>query len=100
MLVRSQQAAVSPALRVSPAEVLNLAPRVQVLGGVDYILVKMMSPSVFKLYSTIIRTANNILGGVSFVTTARILGSQRSGTPPPPKAPAAATSTKKGRGKK
>ncbi len=37
-----------------------------------------MPPGVFKLLTSVLRTANNILGGISFVTLAKITGVQSS----------------------
>ena len=37
-----------------------------------------MPPGVFKLLTSLLRTANNILGGISFVTLAKITGVQSS----------------------
>jgi hypothetical protein len=54
----------------------------QVLGGVDQLLVKLMPLTGFRLYQTAIRSINNVVGGVSFVTLARILGVQKSGSSP------------------
>jgi hypothetical protein len=47
------------------------APRVQVAQPA-------MPPGVFKLLTSVLRTANNILGGISFVTLAKITGVQSS----------------------
>lgn len=52
--------------------------RYQVLGGTDRVLVKVMPIAVFRVYSAIIRGLNNILGGISFVTLARMTGVQKS----------------------
>lgn len=52
--------------------------RYQVLGGTDRILSNVMPIGVFRVYSTAIRTLNNILGGISFVTLARLFGVQKA----------------------
>jgi hypothetical protein len=50
-----------------------------VLGGVDRVLVNVMPIGLFRAYSAVIRGLNNILGGISFVTLARMTGVQKSG---------------------
>ena len=37
-----------------------------------------MSPVVFKIFTSILRTANNVVGGISFVTLAKLFGVQSS----------------------
>lgn len=44
------------------------------------VLVKVMPMPLFRTYSAVIRGANNIVGGISFVTIARMFGVQKSGT--------------------
>jgi hypothetical protein len=46
-------------------------------------LVKLMPMGVFRAYSAAIRGANNIVGGISFVTIARMFGVQKSGSATP-----------------
>lgn len=46
-------------------------------------LVKLMPMGVFRAYSAAIRGANNIVGGISFVTIARMFGVQKSGSSAP-----------------
>lgn len=41
-----------------------------------------MPKTAFRLYSTAIRTLNNLVGGISFVIIARMFGVQKSATPP------------------
>ena len=48
-----------------------LAPLLQVLQPA-------LSPTVFKVFISVIRTANNVLGGISFVTLAKLFGVQSS----------------------
>ena len=36
---------------------------------------------LFRTYSAVIRGANNIVGGMSFVTIARLFGVQKAGKP-------------------
>eukprot|EP00775_Hariotina_reticulata_P011776 gene11776-11921_t len=52
--------------------------RYQLLGGTDVVLVKLMPTALFRTYSAIIRGLNNIVGGMSFVTIARMFGVQKS----------------------
>ncbi|KAK9827609.1 hypothetical protein WJX81_005832 [Elliptochloris bilobata] len=52
--------------------------RYQILNGVDMVAQPAMPPGVFKLVTSLLRTANNILGGISFVTLAKITGVQFS----------------------
>ena len=37
-----------------------------------------MSPLVFKIFTSVLRTANNVVGGISFVTLAKLFGVQSS----------------------
>lgn len=43
------------------------------------VLVGLLPPAVFKLVVVVVRTLNNVVGGISFVTCARITGSQKTG---------------------
>ncbi|GIL52765.1 hypothetical protein Vafri_8555, partial [Volvox africanus] len=52
--------------------------RYQVLGGLDPMLVKVVPVPVFRIYQALIRGANNVVGGMSFATLARLLGSQKA----------------------
>lgn len=52
--------------------------RYQSLGGLDAALIKVMPVGAFRLYQAFIRAANNVVGGMSFVTLARILGTQKA----------------------
>eukprot|EP00891_Asterochloris_glomerata_P002317 jgi/Astpho2/2317/e_gw1.00043.18.1_t len=52
--------------------------RYQMLNGLDMVLQPALSPTVFKVFISIIRTANNVLGGISFVTLAKLFGVQSS----------------------
>lgn len=42
-----------------------------------------MPSSLFRLYSFLLRSANNVVGGISFVMAARILGVQKVAAPTP-----------------
>lgn len=42
-------------------------------------MVGLLPPAVFKAFVVVVRTLNNVVGGISFVTCARICGSQKSG---------------------
>lgn len=44
------------------------------------VLVKVMPMGLFRTYSAVIRGLNNIVGGMSFVTIARLFGVQKSGS--------------------
>ena len=69
---------------------LSANVRYQILGGTDRVLVSVMPLTVFRIYQAAIRALNNVIGGISFVTLARILGVQKSGSVPvaePPKEP-------------
>ncbi|GLC40582.1 hypothetical protein PLESTB_000042300 [Pleodorina starrii] len=52
--------------------------RYQTLGGLDPLLVKIMPVTAFRVYQALIRGANNVVGGMSFATLARLLGSQKA----------------------
>lgn len=51
--------------------------RYQTLYGLDMVLSPLMPPKVFLIYSAVIRTVNNMLGGVSFVYLAKLFGVQK-----------------------
>ncbi|KAL9236094.1 hypothetical protein vseg_010800 [Gypsophila vaccaria] len=53
--------------------------RYQTLNGVECALEKAVSPGVFKVAVVMLRCANNLLGGVTFVALARLTGSQSVG---------------------
>jgi hypothetical protein len=44
------------------------------------VLVRVMPMGLFRTYSAVIRGLNNIVGGMSFVTIARLFGVQKSGS--------------------
>lgn len=52
--------------------------RYQVLNGLDMVLQPIMSPGVFRLFTSAIRGFNNALGGVSFVLLAKLFGVQKA----------------------
>ncbi|EFJ46092.1 hypothetical protein VOLCADRAFT_81971 [Volvox carteri f. nagariensis] len=52
--------------------------RYQILGGLDPVLVKVMPVTLFRIYQAIIRGSNNVVGGMSFATLARVLGAQKA----------------------
>ncbi len=37
-----------------------------------------MHPTAFKIFTSLLRTANNVVGGISFVTLAKLFGVQSS----------------------
>ncbi|KAI3901708.1 hypothetical protein MKW98_021872 [Papaver atlanticum] len=51
--------------------------RYQTLNGIEFLLAKGLPPVVFKGSVVVLRCMNNVLGGVSFVTLARLTGSQK-----------------------
>ncbi|KAG6411240.1 hypothetical protein SASPL_129318 [Salvia splendens] len=50
--------------------------RYQVLTAVEFILAKKLPMNVFKSLVVVLRCFNNVLGGMSFVAVARLMGSQ------------------------
>lgn len=60
------------------------------------VMVGLLPPAVFKAFVVIVRTLNNVIGGISFVTCARITGSQKS-TPKEEEEPAGKKRGKRGR---
>ncbi|KAI3892567.1 hypothetical protein MKW92_044184, partial [Papaver armeniacum] len=51
--------------------------RYQTLNGIEFLLVKGLPLVVFKGSVVVLRCTNNVFGGVSFVTLARLTGSQK-----------------------
>ncbi|MCL7048853.1 hypothetical protein MKW94_016599 [Papaver nudicaule] len=51
--------------------------RYQTLNGIEFLLAKGLPPVVFKSSVIVLRCLNNVLGGVSFVTLAKLTGSQK-----------------------
>ncbi|KAF5750714.1 hypothetical protein HS088_TW03G01053 [Tripterygium wilfordii] len=51
--------------------------RYQTLNGMEFMLAKVLSPMAFKSTVVVLRSLNNVLGGVSFVLLARLTGSQK-----------------------
>lgn len=74
--------------------------RYQVLNGLDMVVQPAVPLPVFQLYSFVIRTANNMVGGVSFVMLAKLFGVQKGGDSAAPAAAPAKKGGKKGNGKK
>ncbi|KAK9809718.1 hypothetical protein WJX73_009349 [Symbiochloris irregularis] len=54
--------------------------RYQILNGLDMVLSKQLGPTGFRVVTSIMRTANNAVGGISFVTLARLTGVQAAGS--------------------
>ncbi|KFK38264.1 hypothetical protein AALP_AA3G091100 [Arabis alpina] len=50
--------------------------RYQTLNGIEFLLAKGLPPLVFKTSVVVLRTLNNVVGGMSFVVLARMTGSQ------------------------
>lgn len=57
---------------------MQLAP-LTVVPSVGQMMIPRMSPSAFRLLTSVLRMLNNALGGVSFVTLARLTGVQAAG---------------------
>eukprot|EP01026_Neomeris_dumetosa_P062178 TRINITY_DN58764_c0_g1_i9.p1 TRINITY_DN58764_c0_g1~~TRINITY_DN58764_c0_g1_i9.p1 ORF type:complete len:287 (-),score=39.50 TRINITY_DN58764_c0_g1_i9:297-1100(-) len=55
--------------------------RYQMLNGMDMVLVNVMPNPIFKIWTFVVRTMNNIIGGVSFVTIAKLTGVQATSNP-------------------
>ena len=66
--------------------------RYQSLNGLDMVLAPRLPSNVFRVLATTIRLANNVVGGISFSTIARVTGVQKASG-------AAATSEGNGKGK-
>jgi hypothetical protein len=71
--------------------------RYQVLNGMDMILQPRMSTGAFRLFTSVIRGANNAVGGVSFVMLAKLFGVQKAAEPAPPPPVDPKKSKRKGR---
>ncbi|MCL7035131.1 hypothetical protein MKW94_027177 [Papaver nudicaule] len=56
--------------------------RYQTLNGIEFLLAKGLPPVVFKSSVIVLRCMNNVLGGVSFVTLAKLTGSQKAAGKP------------------
>ncbi|KAK9818885.1 hypothetical protein WJX74_007678 [Apatococcus lobatus] len=54
--------------------------RYQVLNGVDMMMQPAMGPTTFKVLTSLLRTINNIAGGISFVLLAKMAGVQSTAT--------------------
>jgi len=52
--------------------------RYQMLNGLDMLVQPVLPQSVFRIMTSVIRSANNVVGGMSFVTIAKVLGVQKS----------------------
>lgn len=57
--------------------------RYQVLNGLDMVLQPRMPSALFRLYASVVRGANNLAGGVTFVVLAKALGVQEAAGPVP-----------------
>ncbi|KAI5429044.1 cis-prenyltransferase [Lathyrus oleraceus] len=57
--------------------------RYQTLNGAEFMLERGLNPLVFKASVLVLRVANNVLGGMSFVVLARLTGAQSSGVKKP-----------------
>ena len=52
--------------------------RYQAINGADALLQPLLPPWAFRAWSVAVRTGNNVLGGMSFVVLAKLLGVQKS----------------------
>jgi protein quaking len=57
--------------------------RYQTLNGIEFLLEKVLNPVLFKTSVVVLRCANNVLGGMTFVMLARLTGSQNVGEEKP-----------------
>jgi hypothetical protein len=57
--------------------------RYQTLNGIEFLLEKVLNPVLFKTSVVVLRCANNVLGGMTFVMLARLTGSQNAGEEKP-----------------
>ncbi|KAI7842868.1 hypothetical protein COHA_003486 [Chlorella ohadii] len=73
--------------------------RYQALNGLDMVLQPVVPSGVFRILTSVIRGANNMIGGISFVMIAKALGVQKAGGAEEAAAPAPA-STKDSKKKK
>ncbi|GAB4819025.1 hypothetical protein N2152v2_006071 [Parachlorella kessleri] len=55
--------------------------RYQILNGLDMVLQPRIPTGLFRLFSAIVRSLNNMVGGVSFVMIAKVLGVQKAAEP-------------------
>ncbi|KAL4452239.1 hypothetical protein ABPG75_007901 [Micractinium tetrahymenae] len=69
--------------------------RYQMLNGIDMILQPIMPSTLFRLFTSVVRGLNNMVGGVSFVMIAKALGVQKAAEAAPEPAAAPADSKKK-----
>ena len=52
--------------------------RYQMLNGMDMVLQPLVPSSLFRVLTSIVRGANNMVGGISFVMIAKALGVQKA----------------------
>ncbi|XP_071901122.1 protein RETICULATA-RELATED 3, chloroplastic-like [Coffea arabica] len=64
--------------------------RYQALNGIEFLLAKGLPSFLFKSSVVVLRCLNNVLGGMSFVVLARLIGSPAAAAAPPPLFSAAA----------
>lgn len=57
--------------------------RYQMLNGMDMLIQPVLSPSAFRLLTSVVRSANNVVGGISFVTLAKLFGVQKAAAEEP-----------------
>ncbi|KAK9862832.1 hypothetical protein WJX84_002591 [Apatococcus fuscideae] len=54
--------------------------RYQILNGVDMVMQPALGPTTFKVLTSVLRTINNVAGGISFVLLAKMAGVQSAAT--------------------
>lgn len=57
--------------------------RYQLLNGMDMVLQPRMPSGAFRAFTSVVRGVNNAIGGISFVTIAKLFGVQKSAEPAP-----------------
>lgn len=57
--------------------------RYQILNGMDMVLQPVVPSGLFRIFTSVIRGANNAVGGISFVVLAKLLGVQKAAEPEP-----------------
>jgi hypothetical protein len=56
---------------------LSSNARYQVLNGMDMVIQPMVPQGAFRLITSVVRSANNVIGGISFVMIAKMFGVQK-----------------------
>ena len=64
---------------------LSSNARYQMLNGMDMVVQPLVPQGTFRLITSLVRSANNVVGGISFVTIAKVFGVQKSAESEPAK---------------